>query len=192
MNRRRYSPDPAAAARADRMNRIRRVSAIMAHACLAVAALLTLGLAVYWWVTPAEGLFRQAGLQLAPPAELATTLRLGTFAIAMTPLAALVYGLFAARRCFAAFAAGHVFSREAIGGLRAFAVAAAISALLQPLAGAALGVVLSGASPTGGHSLVINVGSDTLLSLLFAAMVGLIAWILAEATEIADENQQFV
>jgi hypothetical protein len=184
--------DSAAKVGARRMNRIRRLSAIMAHACLAVAILLILALTAYWWTTPATDLFRSAGLQVDPQFELTMPIRLGTFAIAMTPLAALAYGLFAARRCFAGFAAGHVFSREAIGGLRTFSVAIAISALLKPAAGAVLSIVLSMSGRTHKHSLVLNFGSDVLLSFLFAAMAGLIAWILLEATEIADENQQFV
>lgn len=175
-----------------RMKRIRTLSAAMANACLVVSALLMLAMAVYWLVTPAASVFGQAGLQLTAPVELAGSVRLVAFAISMVPLAALVFGLFAARRCFAAFADGRVFSRDAISGLRSFAVAVAVSSLLKPLAGALLSLLLSTTDADQAHSIVLYVGSDTLLALLFAAMVAIIAWVLSEATDIADEHQQFV
>lgn len=192
MDRESYGPDLPPQARATRMKRIRQVSALMSHACLAVAAALILALTAYWWTAPAEDLLRHVGVPSASPSDLPMSLRFATFAIAVIPLAALVYGLVAARRCFSACAAGRVFSREATGGLRAFAFAVALSALLKPLAGAALSLAFSAAGSSRQHSLVLAVGSDTLLSLLFAGMVALIAWIISEASEIADENQQFV
>lgn len=178
--------------RAIRMRRIRRLSGIMAPACLALAVLLTAAMAAYWSASPAGLLFAKAGLPAAPPAGLDAHLRLGAFAISMIPLGALIYGLLAARRCFATFAAGQIFSREATRSLRSFALAMAASALLQPPTGAALSLLLSAAGPSPGRSLVLEVSSGTLLSLVFAAMVAIIAWILSEATEVADENAQFV
>lgn len=175
-----------------RMHRIRRLSGVMAIACLALALLLTAAMAAYWATSPAGVIFAKAGLPLMPPSRIDATVRLGAFAISMVPLGALIYGLIAARRCFAAFAAGRIFSGEAIRRLRSFALAMAASALLQPPAGAALSLLLSAASPSSARSLVLEVSSGTLLSLVFAAMVAIIAWILSEATDIADENQQFV
>lgn len=68
----------------------------------------------------------------------------------------------------------------------------AASAVLKPLAGAALAVLLSWNGPDGAKTLVLAVGSDTLISLLFAGIVAVFAWIMAEAVEISDENDQFV
>ena len=181
------SPD-----RARRIQRVRRVSAAMASACVAVAILLTLAMALYWWTTPVDGLYRQAGIPGASSTDVDPLFRLGGFAISMVPLAALIYGLLAARRCFRAFSAGRIFSREATRSLRTFAVAVAASALLKAPIGAALSVFLSMAASTPARSLVLAVDSETLLSLLFAAMIAVIAWVLSEATDIADENQQFV
>lgn len=192
MSRHPSSQDLAREARDRRTDRLRRRSAIMAKACLVVAGLLIIGMGIYWWMTPADTLFSKSGLPVAPPTFLASHVRLVGFAISMVPVAALVFGLFAARRCFAAFAEGNVFSREAIGGLRAFAFAVTISALLTPLAGAGLSLLLSASSQSPTRSIVLNVGSDSLLALFFAAMIAIIAWVLSEAAEIADENQQFV
>jgi len=164
----------------------------MARACVVVAVLLTLAMAIYWWTTPVDGLYRQAGVPGCSSPDLDPLFRLGGFAISMIPLAALIYGLLAARRCFKALSAGRIFSRETSLSLRTFAIAVAASALLKLPVGAALSVFLSLAAPTPTRSLVLAVDSETLLSLLFAAMVAVIAWVLSEATDIADENQQFV
>ena len=178
--------------RAIRLHRVRRLSGAMAMASAAVAVLLGAAMLLYWCLTPADTLFRQAGLVLPAPADIGLPTRLAAFAIGMIPLGALIVGLLSARRCFACFAAGHIFSGAAARGLRGFALGVGASALLKPLAGAALSVLLSALSPAHARSLVLNVGSDTLLSLLFAAMVAIIAGVLVEATEVAAENDQFV
>lgn len=51
--------------------------------------------------------------------------------------------------------------------------------------------MLSALPPTHTRSLVLNVGSDTLLPLLFAAMVAIIAGVLVEAAEVAAEIDRF-
>jgi hypothetical protein len=81
---------------------------------------------------------------------------------------------------------------NAARSLRGFAFGVGASALLKPLAGAALSLLLSSLSPARTHSLVLNIGSDSLLSLLFAAMVAIIARVLVEAANGAAENEQFV
>lgn len=176
----------------DRTHRLLRWSRALAAACLCIAALLPALMLVYWWLTPADAVFRQAGLGLSPPAELGLPVRLAGFAFAMVPLAALVLGLLSARRCFACFAAGRIFSAEAARGLRGFALGVGASALLKPLAGAALSLLLGAASPEQTRTLVLSVGSDTLLSLLFAVMVAIVASVLVSAADIAAENEQFV
>jgi hypothetical protein len=128
----------------------------------------------------------------ASAAEITLPVRLIACAIAMLPLGALVYGLASARRCFIAFAAGHIFSSEPVGQLKTFALAVACSALLKPIAGAALSVILSIDAVSGKRTLALSVGSDTLISLIFAGTVAVIAWTMAEAIDIADENKQFV
>jgi hypothetical protein len=64
--------------------------------------------------------------------------------------------------------------------------------LLKPVAGAALSILLSWQTYATGKTLVVNFGSDALLALLFAGLIAVIAWVMAEAMAIADENAQFV
>ncbi|HWJ71656.1 MAG TPA: DUF2975 domain-containing protein [Kaistia sp.] len=181
-----------APARSVRLNRLRGLSTVLARLSVLFAALLPVLMLAYWWLTPTEALFRQAGLVQVPPAWIGFPMRLAGFALSMIPLAALVLGLLSARGCFTSFAAGRVFSSEAARGLRGLALGVGASALLSPLAGAALSLLLSTQSPVGMRSVVFSVGSDSLLSLLFAAMVAAIASVLVEAADIAAENEQFV
>ncbi|MGJ4998050.1 DUF2975 domain-containing protein [Bradyrhizobium sp. HKCCYLS3077] len=175
-----------------RGDRIRRLSRLMSAGCLATSALLAAAMAIYWAVTPTHTLFSQAGIPHAPVTEIDPSTRALAFAIAMIPLGTLIWGLLSGRRCFDAFAAGRIFSRDSIRQLRAFAIAVAASALLKPLAAAALSVVLSLQQPAGPKTLALSMGSDTPLALIFAGTVAVIAWVMTEALEIADENNQFV
>lgn len=183
---------PVEASRSARLRRIRQVSKAMVVACAVVAPLLVAGLLIYWIATPANVVFHHAGLSAEPSASLALWMRLAAFALSMVPLGVLIHGLLCARRAFKRFASGETFSPDAVRGLRSFAVSVAVSSLLKPIAGAALSVLLSATRPDQPRSLVLSVGSDTLLALLFAGTVAVIAWILVEATDIADEYRQFV
>ncbi|MDH7795438.1 MULTISPECIES: DUF2975 domain-containing protein [unclassified Beijerinckia] len=179
--------------RSQRLARIRRLSRLLVTACTATSVLLTLALLFYWATTPTPALLRaQAGVNGADTIELGFVIRALAFLISMVPLSALIYGLMNARQCFAAFAAGHIFSAETAGRLRNFAVAIIASAVLKPFAGAALSVLLSWHGSPGTKSLVFNVGSDTLLGMIFGGTVALIAWVMREAMTIADENAQFI
>lgn len=178
--------------RATRLHRVRRLSGAMATTSATAAVLLGATMLLYWCLTPADMLFRHAGLLLPPPTDIGLPTRLAAFAVAMIPLGGLIVGLLSARRCFGCFAAGRIFSGEAARSLRGFALGVGVSALLKPVAGAALSLLLSALSPAHTHSLVLNIGSDTLLALLFAAMVIIIAGVLVEAADVAAENDQFV
>lgn len=179
-------------ARQARLQRVRGLSTVMSTACLAISALLTTAMAFYWAITPTRALLEQAGLANSPATELGMTIRALAFVIAMLPLGALIYGLLCARGCFKAFAAGDIFSRRTIGHLSAFATAVATSALLKPFTGAALSVLLSASVATGKVTLAFHIGSDTLIALIFAGTVAIIAWVMTEAVDLSDENKQFV
>lgn len=179
-------------ARDIRLKRVRVLSRVMAAACLATAALLSAAMAVYWAITPTPALFSHAGLPNFPTHDIDIATRVVAFIIAMIPLGALACGLLCARQCFSAFARGEVFAPAPIRQLRLLAIAVAVSALLKPFTGAALSVLLSMRGTAGMKTLAFNIGSDTLIALIFAGTVAVIAWVMSEALAIADENQQFV
>lgn len=174
------------------LRRIPALSKAMAALCSLTALLLAPGLVAYWLMTPADALLRDAGLPGLTGSGIGWSTRIAGIAISAAPLACLIWGLMQARRCFSAFAGGRFFTVDAVYGLRGFAIGLFASALLKPLAGAALSVLLSWDAGAGQRALVVSVGSDMLLSLLFAGMVAVITWVMAEARGIADENAQFV
>jgi hypothetical protein len=53
-------------------------------------------------------------------------------------------------------------------------------------------VLLSWDAPSGQHRLTLAIDSDTILILLGAGIVAVIAWVLAEASALAEENAAFV
>ncbi len=175
-----------------RLARLRHLSVWMAQGCLATSVALPLAMGAYWFTTPSRALFAAAGLPGVPPMELTFAMRALGLLIALVPLGALVFGLLNARRCFRDFAAGRLYGLSTITRLRAFALGVAASALLKPLAGVGLSLLLSWHAGPGEKSLVLAVGSDTLIALLFAGTVAIMAWIMGEAIALSDENQQFV
>ncbi len=184
--------ETARPARSRRQQRIRSLSLFMATLCSCTAVLLAAAMLFYWLTTPAGGLLAAAGLGGVAMDEPGYGLRIAGFLISMLPLGALITGLIFARRCFDAFARGEVFSGETVGWLRAFSVAVITSAILKPIAGALLSLLLSWGAGAAHMSLVLSIGSDTLLALIFAGTVAVMAWVMSEAIAIADENAQFV
>ncbi|WP_247894512.1 DUF2975 domain-containing protein [Azospirillum sp. B510] len=180
------------AGREARISRIRGFSRWMAAGCLVTSALLAAGMLFYWIATPAPVLLGQSGVRYDPGIDLDISRRAMAFAISMVPLGALIFGLLSARRCFAGFAMGRIFTPQSIGSLQAFSLGIAASAILRPLAGAALSVLLSWDGPKGEKTFALIIGSDSLIALIFAGIVAAFAWIMAEAVEISDENNQFV
>jgi hypothetical protein len=172
--------------------RIVRLSRWMSRLCLASAVALAVGLVIYWLVTPTELVFQHAGMPGFPVWDIGFGVRLMGILISAAPLACLIYGLLQARRCFDASAAGGFFTAEPARGLRSFAIAIVVSTALKPIAGALLSVLLSWSSQPGRKTLILSVSSDTLLALIFAGLIAVIAWVMTQASALADENAQFV
>lgn len=177
---------------AGRRHRIRSLSRAMALACRGLAVVLPLLLAVYWFVTSPADLAAGAQVPAIAVGDGDVPLRLSAFVLSLLPMAGLVYGLWQAADCFTGFAEGALFARPTTLALRNFAFGMGVWALLTPISGVALSVLLSWGAPAGQRQLVLSIGSNELLVLLFAAMVAIIGWVLAEASVLADENAQFI
>ncbi|AUC93145.1 MULTISPECIES: DUF2975 domain-containing protein [Bradyrhizobium] len=175
-----------------RLARIRSVSRVLAYACTAISFVLAVGLLAYWLASPDEAILRDAGLNGVAFHPIGWLVRVMSLMVSAMPLACLIWGLSRVRRCFSAFAAGRFFTADNVAGLRDLAIAMLASTLLKPLIGALLSILLSWQTYAQGKSVVIAFGSDTLLALLFAGLVAVTAWVMAEANAIADEHAQFV
>lgn len=175
-----------------RLNRIRFFSLMLARGCILLALLLTVALLLYWFGASPASIAIDARVPAGWLADLGTGRRAIGFVISFVPLGCLIIALLAARRCFRAFAAGDFFSQEPARCLRDFALGLLTSALLKPFSAAALSVLLSLDAPAGQHRLTLGIGSDTILALLAAGTIAVIAWVMTEAAGLAEENRQFV
>lgn len=135
------------------------------------------------------------GLQLkSPPSveSLTTFQHIALGVLSTIPSLCQAYGLLSARRCFQSFARGEYFTLQVIKGLRGFAaglffwpVAAFLSKPLETY----LATMYGG---PGGHEVSIGIGTEQLLTLLFAGILWQIAGVMTSARRLAEENAQFV
>ena len=170
----------------------RRLSRVLARACEGLVFALPLAVAAYWAVADAGSLAASAGLPPLAVPGLEPWQRAAGAAISLLSVAFLMMGLWQARRFFRLFAAGEVFTANAVRCLRRFAGWVALSVVARVLTGAALSVVLTVTNPTGMKHLAVGVSSDALLALLFAGMVWVMAAVIARGQALAEENATFV
>lgn len=188
-----HDPRHAPPAGTDHLRRIRRLSCAMVWACRAITVLLPLVFAAWWATAGLAELTAQAGL---PPGSVQAPLplqqRLLAAAAMALPLALLLAGLWQAQRCFALFAAGQVFTAQAVACLRRFAGWVAAAALGAIVAGAGVSVLLTLHNPPGLRHLAVGIGSNHVFTLFFAALVWLMADVIGQGHALARENESFV
>jgi hypothetical protein len=175
----------------------RRLNALLAWMCLALALLLP-ALTLYTLATtPAEAWLADLGLEpLAtahPPAWHIATWQSGLALLAgMLPVCGVAYGLLHARLCFRGFVAGRCWDLGTVRHLRALASGMLFSALAGLLCPTLTSLLLTLGAPAGQHTLRVHIGSSELLLLLFAGIVWQIAQVLAQAVALADEHALIV
>jgi len=164
--------------------------ALLATTCLALAIALPVLTLYGLCTTSAEVWLARLGLKPGLPIALwQSGLAAG---VGMLPVCAMAYGLLRARLCFLGFVRGETFSLGTVRHLRGFAaglVSSAVAGLLSP---ALTSVLLTLQAPAGQRSLVLGVGSNEILMLLFAGIVWQIAHVMTQAVELADEHAQIV
>ena len=175
------------------LQRIQRISRMMARVCVALIVLMPLGLVVYWATTSAPELATQGNLQAeAMRAPLQIWQRVVAAAVSALPLACLLLGVWHAKLCFAQFANGEIFTASAVGHLRRFAGWTAAAALAAIMAGAAISILFTINNPPGTRQLALGVSSNQVFTMFFAALVWLMADVIGQGQAFADENKQFV
>jgi len=170
----------------------KRLFRILAVIAGVVAVLLPIGLVGFWMGVEPGGLSGSAVPGLPIQVQLDLGKRLGAAILGLIPMGLLVWGILRVRQTFLAFAVGEVFSIRAITGLRDFAIGVGASALIKPVVTALLSLYLTWDAPAGERSLVLQLGSDTALFVLFAATFLAATWTMRRAAALADENSQFV
>lgn len=176
------------------LQRIRHISRAMVWACWALVILMPMALVYYWATTTAPDLATEygklrAGAVVAP---LEIWQRVAAATVTAVPLVLLLVGVWQAKRCFAQFAAGELFTAQATRHLRRFAGWMAAAALAAIVAGAATSVLLTLHNPPGMRHLAVSISSTHVFSFFFAALVWLMADVMSQAQALAEENAHFV
>jgi hypothetical protein len=164
----------------------------LAVSAAALAALLPLGVALYWLLVPQGDVPGVMGFAPEVLGELDPLRRMLVVAVSLATVAPLAWGLLRLRVCFIAFARGRPFAAHGIAGLRDFAIGVAIAAVAKPIGFTLVTLLLSWTAPAGMRQLAIQIDSDTLIMALFAATIASLGWAMEKAAAIAEENSQFV
>lgn len=172
---------------------MQRISAYLAWACLLLIVGLPLLVASYWAVADTGLLAVRANmLPLSIQAPVQDWQRVVGALLTGIPVALMLRGVWEARLCFKQFAVGKVFTAEAVQQLRKFAAWIMGSSLASILIGPALSVVLTINNAPGTQQVAIGIGTDHVLTLLFAAVVWVMASVIAQGQALAEENASFV
>ncbi len=175
------------------LQRLRQLSRVLAAACLWLMVMLPMAVVGYWLVADGPQLAVRAQLPVhAIQAPLMAWQRWAGAVLTLLPLSLLLTGLWEARRCFRRFVAGEIFSAGTVRCLRRFAGWVMASVATGMVTATAISVLLTINNPPGLRHLAISVGSDQVFTLFFAGMVWLMAAVIGEARELADENAAFV
>jgi Protein of unknown function (DUF2975) len=172
---------------------MQRISGWLASTCLLLIVVLPL-LVFYYWAVADTGLLAVHANMLPSliQAPLQDWQRVAGALITCLPVALMMRGLWEARLCFKQFAAGQVFTAQAVRQLRSFAGWIMASSLASILIGPVMSVVLTFNNAAGNRHVAIGIGTDHVLTLLFAAVVWVMAAVIAQGQVLAEENSSFV
>jgi hypothetical protein len=113
-------------------------------------------------------------------------------AITSVPVCIMLYGLWQARQLFAGFAEGQVFTLASACRLRDLAAAMLAQAVLGPLSTTALLLAFTFSNPPGQRQLVIALSVNDYIALIIGGVLLAVAWVMVEASRIAEEHASFV
>jgi Protein of unknown function (DUF2975) len=188
-----FNINPFAATSNPNLQRLQRLSRLLALTCWVLIVVLPPIFAWFWAVaTPA---------QLAARVNLAADIVQGSLmlwqrvaggCISAVPLGLLLAGLWQARKCFGLFAQGDVFTLPAVIALKRFASLATASFASTFLVSTALSTLLTINNVPGTRQIAIGVSTDQVIALFFAGMVWLMAAVIAQGVHLVEENANFV
>ena len=175
---------------------VQRLNSALAFACALLAVALPLAVLYYLISTPSVGLLQRAGVTLSALQGAALDVALWQRSLAvllgMVPVCCASYGLLCAMRCFSGFSQAEYFTPRTVRYLRGFAAGIFASVVAGVFTSMLTSVVLTLGAPAGQKALAIGLGSNEVMTLLFAGMVWQISAVMAKAVALAEENAQFV
>ena len=181
-------------ARSERLTRLTQMSAWLAHAAKA-AAVIFLIVNVAMWLVPGFVVdAARSQSNMAAPMKITMTTEATALALAASTayVALLAIALWSIARLFTQFSLGAIFVPETGVHLRRAGLYLLAFATLAPVFRAAIGVIVTMANPPGERALSISFGSQEIVLGLIAALLVMLGHIMAEASDIADDNSRIV
>lgn len=173
------------------LTRIRKVSSVMMWVCTVGIAAIPVAAILFWALVSKEAVQGLPGVTYdvvaLPPA-----IRALAFLATMVPGGISIYGLVALRRLFGAYRQGAIFAAGNALHLRAFAISVVAAAIAKMAIVPVLSIVLSWHNPPGTRALSIAINSDDIGALFAGFLFLVVAWIMAEAQRLAEDNAQIV
>jgi len=169
-----------------RRTRLRTVSRWGSRLCIAFMVALPVGLVAIWAVEP-DVLARGYAADGAPP--MPAGIRILQLGVLMLPVALAIAGLRHLAAAFRIFASDTPLSGQSSQSLRRFAGYLVAQAAAAPVTGAALSVLESWMNPPGQRVLALTISSHSAGLALLALLLFAIAWVMAEAAEIAEDHR---
>ena len=173
--------------------RLQRVSRFLTQACLVLIVVLPPVYAWFWVTASPDQLATRVNLPAnVIQGPLMVWQRVVGGLISAVPLGLFLAGLWQARKCFDLFAGGQVFTLNAVGALKRFAILAAASFASSLVVSTALSTLLTIRNVPGTRQISIGLSTDQVFALFFAGMVWLMAAVIAQGLHLAEENANFV
>ncbi|QDU10097.1 DUF2975 domain-containing protein [Gimesia aquarii] len=173
----------------DRTSTICQVLYYFSVLSLYVVPLMLLGVWFYAdQLVAGNGMIPDSMIQHPLPVTTKTFLVLLT-AIMISPA---YWGLFSLRRFLAACSTEDYLTLQNSRDLKRFAFGLMGTALISPITGAVLSVILTLHRPAGQKMLAINISSNQIILVAIGGLLFILANLLKRASLIADENAQIV
>jgi Protein of unknown function (DUF2975) len=177
----------------DSTNRLRRLCMIMKAITTVGIGMIALAMIAVFFIPDWTRNFLLAHLGQAGTDLPLTPGRITAAAlITAIPVGVMLYGLWQARLLFADFADGQLFTLTNARRLRDFAASVLAQAVLGPLSSTALLLAFTLHNGPGERHLAIALSSNDYIALIIGGVLLAVAWVMVEATRVADENASFV
>jgi len=175
------------------MDRIRRIAKLMRGMVLVGGALFVV-FTVAMWAWPEWARVAMAQELSVDPSSITLTpaVQISGALVSLVPLSVSIFGMVQVWCLFGEYARGHIFTALASMRLRRLAWSLIGTAVAQIFARTAIGLVLTFNNPPGKKMLILNVSSNDYGFVLFGVLMLGIAWVMVEATRLAQENAEFV
>lgn len=172
--------------------RIQGISRFMQHLCTFLIWVLPLSVVLMWFVFDdfLFGVVRETVSVKVDSFSFMTRL-LGCL-VNLIPVGLLAYGLSKLRRLFSLYQARQIFGQENTQALLSFARMLFAYAITKPITSAITSVIVTFNNPPGERQLAISLSSNDLGVFFISGVFFIIAWVMAEAHKLAQDNAQIV